>query len=152
MATLRHLLTTLVVTPSLSAAWPDGPYATNGRWIIDRAGTNVPLAGVNWPAALEAMVPEGLQYQSVEFIVSKVKSLGMNVVRLTYATQMVDEIFSNGEKDITIQNAFVNALGEENGTLVYENVLKRNPSFSSTTTRLQVVAHIFQCPYRLNHD
>jgi len=124
---------------SSSRAWPNGPYSTNGRWIVDKAGVNVPLAGVNWHGALETMVPEGLQYQSVEFIVSRIKSLGMNVVRLTYATQMVDEIFDNGGKDIPIQTAFVNALGRDNGTVVFDNVLKNNPSFNSTTTRLQVV-------------
>lgn len=37
------------------------------------------------------MVPEGLQYQSVETIVSKIKSLGMNSIRLTYATELIDQ-------------------------------------------------------------
>ena len=128
----------LAATLNLSHAWPNGPYTTKGRWIVDRSGANVPLAGVNWPGALESMVPEGLQYQSVQFIVSKIKGLGMNVVRLTYATQMVDEIFDNGGQDIPIQTAFIRALGQDNGTAVYDKVLKNNPAFGPATTRLQV--------------
>lgn len=31
------------------------------------------------------MIPEGLQYQPIAAIVSKIRSLGMNAIRLTYA-------------------------------------------------------------------
>ncbi|KAH6845668.1 glycoside hydrolase superfamily, partial [Chaetomium sp. MPI-CAGE-AT-0009] len=84
------------------------------------------------------MIPEGLQYQSIETIVEMVKSLGMNTVRLTFAIQMVDEIYANGGQDITIQKAFVQALGQANGTRVLNQVLAKNPRFSASTTRLQV--------------
>lgn len=84
------------------------------------------------------MIPEGLQYQSVEAIVSKMKSLGMNAVRLTYATEMIDQYYNNGEQDITVEDAFVEALGQENGTAVYEKIMANNPSFGAKTTRLQV--------------
>ena len=62
----------------------------------------------------------------------------MNVVRLTFAIEMVDQIVDNGGNDIPIQTAFVNALGQENGTAVYNKVVKSNPSFGPSTTRLQV--------------
>ena len=122
------------------AAWPDGPFVTSGRWILNASGKNVTYAGVNWSGHGEAMVPEGLQFQSVETIVGKIKGLGMNVVRLTYATQMVDEIFASGKEgsDVSIQTAFVAALGQDNGTAVLQRVLRNNPAFSATTTRLQV--------------
>jgi aryl-phospho-beta-D-glucosidase BglC (GH1 family) len=123
---------------SVRAAWPNGPFKTSGRWLLDASGSNVTYAGVNWPAHVETMLPEGLQYQSIDSIVSQIKSLGMNAVRLTWAVQMVDEIYANGGQDVDIRTAFVNALGQENGTAVLQRVLKNNPSFSEGTTRIQV--------------
>ncbi|KAI2469094.1 glycoside hydrolase [Annulohypoxylon bovei var. microspora] len=120
------------------ATWPNGPFVTSGRWIQDAAGTTVTYVGVNWPGSLDAMFPEGLQYQSVESIVSKIKSLGMNAIRLTYATEMIDEYYENGETDITIQKALTDALGQDGGTSVYNNITTNNPTFNATTTRLQV--------------
>jgi hypothetical protein len=123
---------------SRRADWPNGPFVTSGRWILDASGKNVTYAGANWPGHADVMIPEGLQYQSIESIVQKIKSLGMNAVRLTFAIQMVDEIYANGGNDITIQKAFVQALGQANGTRVLNQVLAKNPQFSATTTRLQV--------------
>jgi hypothetical protein len=121
-----------------AAAWPNGPFVTSGRWIHDASGKNLTYAGTNWPGHGDVMIPEGLQYQSIETIVQKVKSLGMNAIRLTFAIQMVDEIYANGGNDITIQKAFVQALGQANGTRVLNQVLAKNPRFSASTTRLQV--------------
>ena len=123
---------------SKRAAWPNGPFVTSGRWIHDASGKNLTYAGTNWPGHADVMIPEGLQYQSIETIVQKVKSLGMNAIRLTFAIQMVDEIYANGGNDITIQKAFVQALGQANGTRVLNQVLAKNPQFSASTTRLQV--------------
>jgi hypothetical protein len=86
------------------------------------------------------MIPEGLQYASIASIVSKVKSLKMNVVRLTFAIEMIDNIKDNGG-DVTIQNAFNKALGTTNGTRVFQQVIKNNPQFNGRTTRLQVSRH-----------
>ncbi len=47
--------------------------------MVDGNGARINMAGVNWPAAGETMVPEGLQYASIPDIVSKIKSIGMNV-------------------------------------------------------------------------
>lgn len=123
---------------SRRAAWPNTPHVTSGRWIRDATGANVTYAGTNWPGAADVMIPEGLQYQSVATIVTKIKSLGMNTIRLTYAIQMIDEIYTNGGKDITLQRAFVQALGQTNGTRVLNQVLAKNPTFSASTTRLEV--------------
>ena len=84
------------------------------------------------------MIPDGLQYQSIQTIVSKIKSLGMNAIRLTYAIQMVDQYYSNGNKDTTVQQSFTNALGSTNGPKVYAKFLAANPSFNASTTRLDV--------------
>lgn len=120
------------------ASWPNGPFTTNGSWIVGADGSNVTYAGVNWPGAAETMVPEGLQYQSIETIVSRIQSLGMNSIRLTYATEMIDQIYDNNMTDIPISTAFTNALGMANGISIFNKVIANNPTFSSNTTRLQV--------------
>jgi hypothetical protein len=118
------------------AQWPYAPLTTSGRWILDAAGHNVTYAGVNWPGAADTMIPEGLQYASLESIVGKIKSLGMNVIRLTYAIEMIDDIYAGG--DNTMKTSFITALGEANGTAVFNEVVKHNPQFSARTTRLDV--------------
>lgn len=145
---LRNIFSLLVLTlVSLSstspteshhggAKWPYAPLTTTGRWIVDAAGHNVTYAGVNWPGAADTMIPEGLQYASIASIVGKIKSLGMNVIRLTYAIEMIDDIYAGG--DNTMKTSFINALGETNGTAVFNDVVKNNPQFSAWTTRLDV--------------
>jgi len=128
----------LDVVPEKRAAWPNTPHVTSGRWVRDATGKNITYAGTNWPGHADVMIPEGLQYQSIATIVTRIKSLGINVIRLTYAIQMIDEIYANGGKDITLQKAFVQALGQTNGTKVLNQVLAKNPSLSASTTRLQV--------------
>ena len=121
-----------------ATAWPYAPFSTDGRWIRDAAGHNITYAGVNWPGAADTMTPEGLQYSSIASIVSKIKSLGMNVIRLTYAIQMIDEYYEAGEVDIPILDSFITALGEENGTSIFNDVIANNPQFTAKTTRLEV--------------
>jgi hypothetical protein len=123
---------------SSRSPWPNGPFVTSGRWILDASGKNLTYAGTNWPGHADVMIPEGLQYQSIQTIVQKVKSLGMNAVRLTFAIQMIDEIYANGGTDVTIQKAFIQALGQANGTRVLNEVLAKNPQLTPSTTRLQV--------------
>lgn len=125
------------LTGLAAAAWPNTPHVTSGRWVRDATGANITYAGANWPGAADVMIPEGLQYQSVATIVTKIKSLGMNAIRLTYAIQMVDEIYANGGKDITLQRAFEQALGA-NATRALNQVLAKNPAFNASTTRLEV--------------
>ncbi|RAK81952.1 cellulase family protein [Aspergillus fijiensis CBS 313.89] len=127
----------LAAGPLVTNAISSEPLSTSGRWIVDSDGNNVTYAGVNWPGAAEAMLPEGLQYQSIEYIVSKIKSLGMNVIRLTFAIEMIDDIYDNGA-DVPIKTSLINALGETNGTAVYNDIISNNPQFNDETTRLQV--------------
>ncbi|PYH96903.1 cellulase family protein [Aspergillus ellipticus CBS 707.79] len=126
-----------LTAPGLVASISSEPLSTNGRWIVDADGNNVTYAGANWPGAAEAMLPEGLQYQSIEYIVGKLKDLGMNVIRLTYAIEMIDDIYETGA-DVSIKTSFINALGETNGTTIYNDVIKNNPQFNENTTRLEV--------------
>ncbi|KAF4984324.1 hypothetical protein FZEAL_475 [Fusarium zealandicum] len=140
------LVTLCSIAPALAASklpradsqWPHGPFSVDGRWVKDASGNNVNLAGTNWPGHGEVMVPEGLQYRSVKEIASQIKSLGMNAVRLTYAIEMVDQIYDNDGKDVSLETAFIKGLGESNGTRVLQQVLKHNPSFTKATTRLEV--------------
>lgn len=141
---ITSLLLLLPLSTVTSAAWPNGPFTTSGRFIIDASGNHVTYAGVNWPGAADTMIPEGLQYLSVAAIVSRIKSLGMNVIRLTYAIQMVDDIFAKGH-DTTLQDTFNIALGATNGAAVLKNVLAKNPQFTATTTRLQVMGSLDFC-------
>ncbi|KAF2834649.1 glycoside hydrolase family 5 protein [Patellaria atrata CBS 101060] len=123
--------------PVLTSAFPNTPFNTSGRWVLDSRGANFTYIGVNWPGAGEVMIPEGLQYQSVSSIVSKIKSLNMNSIRLTFAIEMLDDIIDRGG-DVTLQNAFNKALGNTNGPKVLQQVISKNPSFTASTTRLQV--------------
>lgn len=127
-------------------AFPNGPFVTSGRWIYNSLGNNVTYAGVNWPGAADVMIPEGLQYASIASIVSGIKSLGMNVIRLTFAIEMIDDIYNGG--DVTLATAFNTALGTTNGPIVYQKVLKNNPQFSSSTTRLQVSRNFLHLRFR----
>ncbi|KAI1103679.1 glycoside hydrolase family 5 protein [Jackrogersella minutella] len=127
-----------VTSEARAASWPYGPLVTSGRDMKNSQGDNVVYAGANWPGHSEVMIPDGLRYQSIETIVSKIKSTGMNSIRLTYAIQMIDDIYANNGKDTTVKDSFTKALGSTNGPKVYSEFLAKNPSFSDSTTRLQV--------------
>lgn len=122
---------------SVVASISDAPLSTSGRWIVDSDGANITFAGVNWPGAADAMLPEGLQYQSISYIVGKVKELGMNSIRLTFAIEMIDDIYDQGG-DVPIKTSLITALGEENGTSVYQDIVSHNDQFGEETTRLDV--------------
>src|SRR5215469_11819307 len=133
------LLAAVATFASITVAdFPNVPFYTDGRWIKDSTGCTFTYAGVNWPGAADTMLPEGLQYKSVSSIVSKIKSSGFNVIRLTFAIEMIDQIFENDGADVPISTAFINALGVENGTQIFNHVLANNPCFSENITRLQV--------------
>lgn len=126
-----------ITPPNNTASWPYGPLVTQGRDMVNQKGDNVVYAGANWPGHLDAMIPEGLQYQSISSIVGKIKDLNMNVIRLTYAIEMIDDIF-NDDPDQTLENTLVKALGQENGTTILNQILTNNPQFNENSTRLEV--------------
>lgn len=123
----------------LVQAFPNTPFHTSTQFVQDSRGANFTYVGVNWPGAADVMIPEGLQYQSISAIVSKIKALDMNVVRLTFAIEMIDDIKDRGG-DVTVVNALRKALGNTNGDKVWASVVKNNPQFTTQTTRLQVSA------------
>jgi hypothetical protein len=113
------------------------PFSSSDRWIVDANKNHVPYVGVNWPGAADTMLPEGLQYLSIESIVGVVSQTGFNSVRLTFAIEMVDDILDNGG-DVSLSDTLVNALGQTNGTIILQQILTNNPQFTACTTRLQV--------------
>jgi endoglucanase len=98
-----------------SSSWPYGPFSTQGRDIVNTKGEAVTFAGVNWPGSGETMVPEGLEWASIEDILSQVKSVGFNFIRLTYAIEMVDQIYERNGSDVGLEITMINGLGYENG-------------------------------------
>lgn len=144
MRLLRLFAAVAAVALEVSSTFPLAPFKSESRWIKDSTGSIFTYHGINWPGAGESMLPEGLQYQSVQNVVSRVKTSGFNIIRLTFATEMIDQIYNNSGVDISIETAFVNALGVNNGTEILNNVLVNNPSWSQNTTRLQVFDAIAQ--------
>lgn len=134
------LVATAIFSSFTVYAFPNAPFYTDGRWIKDSTGATFTYVGVNWPGHIDTMLPEGLQYQSISTIVSKIKSSGFNVIRLTFAIEMIDQIYENSGEDILISTSLINALGSENGTIIFNDILANNPSFHENTTRLQVRA------------
>ena len=65
-----------------SAEWPYGPFSTKGRDIVNARGDVITWAGVNWPMSGETMVPEGLEWASVDEILDDVGSVGWNFIRM----------------------------------------------------------------------
>jgi hypothetical protein len=120
-----------------AATWPDLPFKASGRDIVSSSGSKIVYAGVNWPGAADTMLPEGLQYNSVANIVGLIKSLDMNVVRLTFAIEMIDDIYSDSP-DQSLQATLIKALGQANGTTILGQILENNPGFTAETTRLEV--------------
>lgn len=134
---LSVIVAALSVGSAAPASFPDTPFKTVGRQIVGQSGKNIVYAGVNWPGAADTMLPEGLQYQSIKNIVNKFSNLGANVVRLTYAIEMIDDIYSYSPNS-TLQNTLIHALGTANGAKVLNRILKKNPQFTPFTTRLEV--------------
>ncbi|KAF1845257.1 glycoside hydrolase family 5 protein [Cucurbitaria berberidis CBS 394.84] len=113
------------------------PLSTKGRDIIDANGEVFHFMSTNWPGHQEIMIPEGLQHSSIKDIVAWFPKFGLNSVRLTFAIEMIDDIYSNNPNQ-TLEKSVINALGQTNGTRVLGQILKKNPQFNKNTTRLQV--------------
>lgn len=86
----------------------------------------------------ETMVPEGVEWTSVEGILDLVKSVGFNFIRLTYAIEMVDQIYERNGSDVPLEVAMITALGYENGTKVTNEIVAKNEGFSKDTGRFEV--------------
>ncbi|BAZ12951.1 putative cellulase [Calothrix sp. NIES-4071] len=64
------------------------PLSTSGARIIDASGKTVLLAGVNWfGMETETHVPHGLWFRDYKEMLSQIKSLGYNTIRLPYSVE-----------------------------------------------------------------
>ncbi len=64
---------------------------TDGGQIVDSAGNNVKLTGVNWFGAEGyAFAPQGLWMDSYQNHMNKMQELGFNVIRLPFSDAMLD--------------------------------------------------------------
>ncbi|GKT42658.1 glycosyl hydrolase 5 family protein [Colletotrichum spaethianum] len=124
------------------SAWPYGPFSTRGRDIVNSRGEVVTWAGVNWPMSGETMVPEGLEWASVDQILDNVESVGFNYIRMGYAIEMVDQIYDREGEDVPLEVAMITALGFVNGTKVTNEIVRHNPSWTRETTRFEIWSDI----------
>ncbi|KAJ5390925.1 glycoside hydrolase family 5 protein [Penicillium cataractarum] len=124
------------------ASWPYGPFSTKGRDIVNSRGDVIQWAGVNWPGHLETMIPEGLEFKSAEDILDDMAGIGFNFIRLTYAVEMIDQIYDRNGKDVPLEEAMIEGLGQVNGTKVTRDIVSRNPQWTSNTTRLEIWSDI----------
>lgn len=125
-----------------SSAWPHGPLDTKGRDIINSRGDVVNWAGINWPMSGETMIPEGLEWASVDEILDHVAEVGWNWLRMGYAIEMVDEIYLRDGADVPLEVAMIQALGYVNGTKVTNEVIAKNPSWTRQTGRFEIWSDI----------
>lgn len=88
------------------------------------------------------MIPEGLEWKSVDDILDDVASVGFNFIRMGYAIQMIDEIYSRNGTDVSLLTSLTTALGPTNGTRVAQAMLTHNPSWTPATTRFEIWSDI----------
>ncbi|KAH8730932.1 glycoside hydrolase superfamily [Phaeosphaeriaceae sp. PMI808] len=120
----------------------NGPYSTKGRDIVDSRGQKVTWAGVNWPMSGETMIPEGLEWASASKILDDIASVGWNYIRMGYAIEMIDQVYDRNGKDVPLEVAMINALGDVNGTKVTQEIIQKNPGWTSQTTRFEIWSDI----------
>jgi endoglucanase len=76
------------------------PLHTSSRWILDSNNNRIKLRCINWAGHMEASVPEGLQHQTVDDIVSTIASARFNCVRLTWSVDMALDM------DVSVSDSF----------------------------------------------
>jgi len=84
------------------------------------------------------MIPEGLEFRAAAEQLDEIASVGWNMIRFGYATQMVDEIFERGGRDVPLEVALVTALGQANGSRIASDIVRHNPRLTRETTRFEI--------------
>jgi len=128
------------------AAAPAFPLHTSGQFIVDSNNTRVHLNAFNWYGAESTdFVVEGLQAQPLATIVSTIKGLGFNAVRLPFSNQLVETnpVVGNyalaantsleGENALTILDTVVNALTNAGIMVILDNHMSNAGWCCSTT-------------------
>src|SRR3954471_19515677 len=137
MATPARTLLVLLGCVALlfpAAAHANSGLHTQGRWIVDRHGHHVKLAGVNWFGAESAeFVVGGLDKQPLAQIARTIRRGGFNSVRLPWSNQLVKEnpvvapdlLAANprlqGKRALEVLDAVVRELGRNGLMVVLDN-------------------------------
>eukprot|EP00441_Pelagodinium_beii_P034098 CAMPEP_0197644812 /NCGR_PEP_ID=MMETSP1338-20131121/17668_1 /TAXON_ID=43686 ORGANISM="Pelagodinium beii, Strain RCC1491" /NCGR_SAMPLE_ID=MMETSP1338 /ASSEMBLY_ACC=CAM_ASM_000754 /LENGTH=299 /DNA_ID=CAMNT_0043218271 /DNA_START=74 /DNA_END=970 /DNA_ORIENTATION=- len=81
---------------SQKAILPPLPLRARGNIIVDASGSRFRLKGVNWAGAHIINVPGGLDRAPLSSLARRIRTLGFNVVRLTWS---VESVLSNPKVD-----------------------------------------------------
>ena len=80
----------LVYGSRLAQAQGTGYWHTSGNQILDSGGNSVRIAGINWYGfETTDYIPHGLWARDYKAILNTIKSLGFNVIRIPFSSQMV---------------------------------------------------------------
>src|SRR5581483_4003971 len=110
------------------------PLHTEGRWIVDAAGTRVKLRSVNWYGAEEQdHVVAGLEIDTLQNIAHRIKSMGFNSVRLPWSNELYETnpivpdytVAANpdlkGKRAMHVFDATIHALANEGLLIILDN-------------------------------
>ncbi|PHX80438.1 MAG: hypothetical protein CK540_07825 [Thermoleophilia bacterium] len=102
----RHRMTLLIISAVLAfllaqaaaaQAAPQLPLKTQGSTIVDAAGNEVVLQGVNWFGFETANhAPHGLWTRDYKEMLAQIKAQGFNTIRLPFSLQMLDSSTTSG--------------------------------------------------------
>ncbi len=77
---------------SIPGSTASGYWHTNGNRIVDERGRPVRIAAVNWAGMQNRyFVPAGLERLPLDTILSRIRDLGFNAIRLPYSNQLVEQ-------------------------------------------------------------
>jgi endoglucanase len=117
---LAAALMAVLFSPACAGAAPAFPLHTAGQSIVDSNGVRVHLNAFNWYGAESSdFVVAGLELAPLPSIVSEIKSLGFNAVRLPWSNQLVETNPVVGSYALTANPAMVG----ENALSILDQVI-----------------------------
>jgi endoglucanase len=133
-------------TAAATAAQPAFPLHTAGQFIVDSNGARVHINAFNWYGTESTdYVVEGLEAQPLSSIVTTIKGLGFNAVRLLWSNQMVESnpVVGNyalaanpgldGENALTILDQVIASLTNAGIMVILDNHMSNAGWCCSTT-------------------
>jgi len=131
---LLGVATIVLLAAATLSAQPAFPLHTQGQYIVDSNGYRVRLNAFNWYGTESTdYVVSGLQAQPLASIVSTIKGLGFNAVRLPWSNQMYESnpVVGNyaltanssmeGENALTIFDQVISALTSQGIMVILDN-------------------------------
>ena len=94
---ISALLTFLLIQATAAKAAPQLPLKTQGSTIVDAAGKEVVLQGVNWFGFETANhAPHGLWTRDYIEMLAQIKAQGFNTIRMPFSLQMLESTTTSG--------------------------------------------------------